>query len=89
MPHDLEKLDLYLGVPTGTSYRVIVQHQNPAELNPKLAPYGIALDSYGMVPKNQRAAWKVLMQTAGVDQRYWKDKDLLLPEAKITTLGEP
>ncbi len=88
MSHELNKLDQYLGVPIGTSYRVVVQHQNPAELNQKLIQHGIALDDYGMVPKSQRAAWKTLMQAAMVDQRYWKDKDLLLPEATVISLEE-
>lgn len=81
MPHELEKLDRYFGLEPGTSYTVLIQHRNPAPLNPSLAPHGIVLDEYGMVPKNQHENWQRLMKAAGISQVYWKDKELLLPEA--------
>ncbi len=86
MAHELDNLDRYLGVEIGTSYLVLVKHQNPIQLNAKLESQGIALDEFGMVPKSQHNAWKTLMQLAGVSSRYWKDKDLLLPEAIVTNL---
>jgi hypothetical protein len=84
--HELAKLDRFLGVADGTSYEVIVRHCRPDLLNPHLARYGIRLDQDGMLPKEQRPAWKALMQEAGVSQRYWKDPDLLIEDRPIATL---
>lgn len=85
-PHELDKLDVLLGLPIGTSRSSIVRHLPPQILNSKLAKYGIILDEYGMVAKDQREAWRSLMIEAGVSSRYWKNKDLLVPDAIITTL---
>jgi hypothetical protein len=84
--HELDKLDRFLGVAEGTSYDVIIRHAHPHLINPRLALYGIALDQDGLLPKEQRPAWKILMQKAGVSQHYWKDPDLLVDDYPIQTL---
>lgn len=86
--HELDKVDQFLKVEIGTTFRTIIKHENPAILNQKLLDFGILLDEFGMVPKENRLAWKRLMQKVGVSKRFWKDKDLLLPESTITSLEE-
>lgn len=86
--HELDKVDQFLGIEIGTTYKTIIKHQNPAVLNQKLLDFGVLLDEFGMVPKNCHMAWKQLMQRIGVSARFWKDKNLLLPESTITSLEE-
>ncbi len=79
--HELDKLDIHLNLPIGTSRNALVGHCGSEKLKTALLEHGINLDDYGIVPKHQHGAWKTLMQAAGVGQKYWKDKDLLVIEA--------
>jgi hypothetical protein len=86
MTHELNKLDIFLELPEGTSRRVLMSHEDPAGMNKKLLIYGVILDHDGMVPKSQRGQWKNLMMRAGIAKRYWKDPDSLLEEQNIDSL---
>jgi hypothetical protein len=86
MKHELDKLDVFLNIPIGTSKGVLIGHLDPRIINEKLSAYHIILDSYGMVPKGQRNNWKLLMQFAGISRKYWKDPDELFLEKKIDDL---
>ncbi len=88
MPHELDKLDKFLGVEYGTSYTTVILHLNPTILNTYLNKYGISLDQYGMVPREQKNAWKKLMQLASISPKYWKDDDWYkLPDVQIGELN--
>ena len=84
--HELTKLDMFLDVPEGTSFNILIKHNDPRILNKKLMIYGITLDEYGLVSKHQRGKWKQLMQQAGISKRYWKDPDLLIEDVTIDDL---
>lgn len=86
MNHELEKLDKFLGLPIGTSYDVLIRHNDPRLLNDKLRFRGIVLDHDGILPKAQRGKWRQLMTEAGVHKRYWKDPELLTEETTIDSL---
>lgn len=83
---DLFRVDEHLGLPKGTTYKTICLLGEPSLLNEKLAEYDIRLGDWGMLPKDQRPAWRALMKQLGVGTQYWKDPDLLVPEMKIEQL---
>jgi len=83
----LKRLDIFLGVPDGTSFDVLIKHRDPEIINQKLSKWGIILDRYGMVPKDQRHKWKQLMQEAEISKRYWKDFDILIDDREIDELA--
>jgi hypothetical protein len=84
--NDLFLVDEHFGLPRGTTYKTICLHAEPTLLNEKLAARGMQLGDWGMLPKEQRPQWKALMQELGVAQEYWKDPDLLVPEARVDPL---
>lgn len=86
MVHELDKLDNFLDIPIGTSYRVLIQHSNPDLLNTKLVDQGIILDQDGIVPKSQRAKWKELMIKAEISSKYWRDPESLILDSPIEDL---
>ena len=86
MEHELNKLDRLLQLAPGSTYNVIVKHQNPTELNGRLAEYDIQLDEIGMLPHDQQDQWKQLCLLADIDKKYWKDQDLLNTDKQVLDL---
>lgn len=80
--HDLHKLDVYLGLEKGTTYKTINCHGDPALLNTKLIQFEIHLKPFGDVPQEERTKWKELMIAAGINQFWWKE----IPELQYTPI---
>ena len=81
---DLFLVDEHFGLPRGTTYKIVCLLGEPTLLNEKLD--GIQFGDWGLLPKAQHPQWRALMQEVGVGQQYWKDPDLLVPDATIDPL---
>lgn len=84
---ELNKVDVFLDLPLGTTYNVIGLHGNPSLLNEKLAPFGIHLEEmFGFVPKKQWNKWNALLEKCDIKCTYWKTEDFADMKVKIEEL---
>jgi hypothetical protein len=74
---ELEKLDAFLGLPTGTANATIADHDRNqlATMNERLAAHGLHLDDDTAITLACRPAWKALMQRLGISNAWWFDGD--------------
>ncbi len=75
---ELNKLDTLLGLPAGTSRSVIANcdQTHLRQVNDRLVEYNIVLDDDTSVPAQHKAAWRTLMQKAGIGNVWWLDDSL-------------
>lgn len=73
--NDLNKLDKYLNIQTGTTASIIAYHKpdHVDELNEKL--HGIIINRDGTIDKKYRQEWAKLLQTLGISRAWWMNKD--------------
>lgn len=69
--HELDRLDVVLGLDIGTSKSVLLNHADPSVMNVALERHGIRLAQFGRVIADQRPAWVQLLKSAGVSSRYY------------------
>lgn len=73
----LERVDDFLSLPKGTTYKIVILHGDSTVLNEKLSDYEIRFDPDGILPREYRPKWKSLMQYLGVSKEYWMDPEAL------------
>lgn len=73
MKHILTKLDEFLNLPEGTSYGVMVFHEPNRLFTEQLAIYNIKVNQDTSISKEDRPAWMILAQKAGLPPEWWMD----------------
>ena len=75
-PKELELLDEYLELPLGTTYATLVKGADWTLIGQKLLAFGIELNRYGDIPKEQRPEWQQLVKSLGIGPGWWLDPDV-------------
>ena len=71
---ELLQVDKFLGLPEGTTRSVFNHNESSVVLlNEKLASHNIKFEDDGTLSKDQRPAWKALMQRLGLSKEWWLD----------------
>jgi hypothetical protein len=86
--HELDKIDVKLGLPVGLTKSVFVDHntENVTVLRNALVVYGVRINEDTSIPKEDRSAWKSLALSTGLPPEWLMDEELMETE-EIPELG--